>query len=258
MPLDLSALPSVEHAVVPRFDLYEMSAYASMSVQYSRGCPFRCEFCDIIEMFGRVPRVKTPEQVLREVRTLYDLGHRGSVFVVDDNFIGNVREVRKLLPPLREWQIAHGTPMEFYTEASVNLASHDELVREMVATGFTTVFLGIETPHVDALKEAQKTQNLRMDLREAVDKLTQSGLEVMAGFIVGFDSDDARAFEAQRAFLDRAPIPLAMVGILSALPNTQLSRRLRKEGRLRASHDGDAFSRPNFDTRLDEIELLEG
>jgi len=257
-PLRKDKRPDVRTSPIPRHDLLDVREYATMSIQYSRGCPYMCEFCDIIEIFGRVPRMKTSAQILAEFDALRAFGWRGSVFFVDDNFIGNIKEVRKLLPEIRAWQEAHGWPFELYTEASVNLAGDDKLVADLVAAGFTSVFLGIETPSPEALRETKKTQNLRMDLVEAVDKLTRAGLEVMAGFIVGFDSDDASAFEAQRAFLDQTPIPLAMVGILTALPDTQLWRRLQAEGRLRDHSDGDAFARTNFDTRLDEETLLRG
>jgi radical SAM superfamily enzyme YgiQ (UPF0313 family) len=180
------------------------------------------------------------------------------VFVVDDNFIGNIREVKKLLPELRRWQEQRGRPMEFYTEASVNLARETQLVADMVSSGFTSVFLGIETPSLESLKSAKKLQNLRVDLVEAIDGLTRAGLEIMGGFIVGFDTDDASAFAAQRAFLEDAPIPMAMVGLLTALPGTALWRRLAAEGRLRKQSSGDAFARPNFVPAMDEETLLSG
>jgi radical SAM superfamily enzyme YgiQ (UPF0313 family) len=258
VPLRKEGRPSVQSAPPPRFDLLDLSAYVSMSIQYSRGCPYLCEFCDIIEIYGRVPRMKTPAQVLAELDALRALGWRGSVFFVDDNFIGNIKEVRKLLPHVRRWQEAHGFPFELYTEASVNLAGDEQLIADLVGCGFSSVFLGIETPSPAALKETHKLQNLRLDLVEAVDRLTRAGLEVMAGFIVGFDSDDASAFEAQRAFLEAAPIPLAMVGILTALPDTALWRRLESEGRLREHSDGNAFGRTNFATVMDEETLLRG
>ena len=258
VPLRKEARPDVTTSPVPRFDLLRTDAYTTMSIQYSRGCPYRCEFCDIIEIFGRVPRLKTPAQVLAELEALCALGWRGSVFVVDDNFIGNVKEVRKLLPELRRWQETRDWPLDFYTEASVNLAGHRGLVEQMAACGFTGVFLGIETPSPAALKETKKTQNLNLDLGQVVDDITRTGLEVMAGFIIGFDSDDASAFDAQRVFLQDAPIPLAMVGLLTALPDTALWRRLAEEGRLRERGTSETFGRPNFSTVMDEETLLEG
>jgi radical SAM superfamily enzyme YgiQ (UPF0313 family) len=258
VPLRKDARPDVRSSPLPRFDLLRLDAYTTMSVQFSRGCPYRCEFCDIIEIFGRVPRLKTPNQMLTELEALHRLGWRGSIFIVDDNFIGNMKEVRKLLPELRRWQAAHRWPFDLYTEASVNIGAHPELIAAMAEAGFNCVFLGIETPSPAALAETKKTQNLKLDLREVVDDLTRASFEVMAGFIVGFDNDDASAFELQRAFLEDAPIPMAMVGLLTALPDTALWRRLDTEGRLRADGDGENFGRPNFATSMNEETLLEG
>jgi radical SAM superfamily enzyme YgiQ (UPF0313 family) len=250
--------PDLASTLPPRFDLLDRSRYTSMSVQSSRGCPFQCEFCDIIELYGRNPRVKTPAQMLRELDALYELGWRGSIFVVDDNFIGNRRETAKLLPEIARWQSEHGRPFELYTEASVDLASLPALVDSMVEAGFTTVFLGIETPSVESLKHTHKLQNLKLPLQESVLRLTRAGLEVYAGFIVGFDTDGDHIFEAQRAFISGLPIAAAMIGLLTALPNTALWRRLEREGRLRSDATGDQFGRPNFEPVLDERVLLEG
>jgi radical SAM superfamily enzyme YgiQ (UPF0313 family) len=250
--------PDLALARVPRFDLLDRRRYTSMSVQVSRGCPFQCEFCDIIELYGRNPRVKSPGQVLKELETLHDLGWRGSIFVVDDNFIGNRREAAKLLPEIARWQSAHGQPFELYTEASVDLASLPVLVQSMVEAGFTTVFLGIETPSAESLKQTRKLQNLKLPLQESVMRLTHAGLEVYAGFIVGFDTDGEHIFEAQETFISGLPIAAAMIGLLTALPNTALWRRLEKEGRLRSDATGDQFGRPNFNPVLDERTLLEG
>jgi len=250
--------PDISETPVPRFDLLDLASYASMSIQYSRGCPFRCEFCDIVAIFGRRPRVKSSAQILAELDALDRLGYRGTLFFVDDNFIGNRPAVRTLLPELLQWQETHGRPFELYTEASLDLAGDPALTQEMVAAGFTAVFVGIETPSREALSAVHKTQNLRVDVPDAVERLTRAGLEVMGGFIVGFDSDGPAIFEAQRQLIQALPIPLAMVGLLIALPGTALQRRLEAEGRLRERTDGDHFGRPNFAPVMDEEALLSG
>ncbi len=253
-----TSFPDITKVPVPRFDLIDLSKYASVSLQYSRGCPFQCEFCDVIEIFGRKPRVKTPEQVVEELEAIHRLGYRGTLFFVDDNFIGNKSAVKRLLPIMRDWQRSRGRPFQFYTEASINLANDPQLLGDMVDAGFSSVFVGIETPSQKALELARKFQNLRVDLSEAIDRITRAGLEVMGGFIVGFDTDDEEVFALQREFLARQPIPLAMVGMLAALPGTALWRRLDSEGRLRERSNGDQFSRPNFVPVMEESALLRG
>jgi len=252
------SFPDMTTVPVPRFDLVDLSKYASVSVQYSRGCPFQCEFCDVIEIFGRKPRVKTPEQVVRELEAIHRLGYRGTIFFVDDNFIGNKPAVKGLLPIMRDWQRSRARPFEFYTEASLNLASDPQILGDMVAAGFSSVFVGIETPSDKGLELARKFQNLRVDLSQAIDRITRAGLGVMGGFIVGFDTDDEQVFALQRDFVARQPIPLAMVGMLTALPGTALWRRLDSEGRLRERSNGDQFSRPNFAPVMEERTLLRG
>jgi radical SAM superfamily enzyme YgiQ (UPF0313 family) len=252
------ARPSLTLARVPRFDLLRLDRYASLAVQVSRGCPFNCEFCDIIEMFGRVPRVKAPAQVLAELDALRKLGARGPLFIVDDNFIGNRKAAGRLLPEIAAWQRANGSPFDLYTEASLDLAGDEKLIAGMVDAGFSSVFVGLETPDPETLKATQKRQNLRMDPAEAIRTLSRAGLEVFAGFIVGFDGDDEGALERQREFVSSLPIPRAMVGILSALPGTQLWRRLEREGRLRGSPSGDQFDRTNFETTMPEEDLVRG
>lgn len=259
--IDAGDFPAITESPVPRFDLVRLEAYGSMSIQYSRGCPFRCEFCDIVQLFGRVPRVKTTEQVLSELEALHAQGHRGSVFFVDDNFIGNPKAAEELLPAVTGWQKAHAHVFNFSTEASVNLAHRDELLEGMVQAGFNSVFLGIETPSVDALKGAGKIQNLKLGPAEAVRRISRAGIEVMGGFIVGFDTDTPEIFEAQRTLILDSPIPLAMVGLLMALPETDMWSRLEREGRLRvggSGDNGDQFARPNFEPVMDEATLLEG
>jgi radical SAM superfamily enzyme YgiQ (UPF0313 family) len=224
--------PALSYTPVPDFGLADLKRYSAMSVQYSRGCPFQCEFCDIIEIYGRVPRTKSNEQMIAELDALLRVGWRGMVFLVDDNFIGNKRNVKHLLPHLADWSERHGRPFSFVTEASVNLAEDDELLGGMRKAGFRRVFLGIETPVENSLIEAKKNQNTRGDLLDSVKKIQGYGMEVMAGFIVGFDNDPDDIFERQIRFIRESAIPLAMVGLLTALPDTQLWRRLKKEGRL--------------------------
>jgi radical SAM superfamily enzyme YgiQ (UPF0313 family) len=230
-----------------------------MSVQYSRGCPFSCEFCDIIEIYGRVPRTKTNAQLLAELDALLAVGWRGLVFIVDDNFIGNKKNVRLLLPELADWSERNGRPFSFITEASVNLAEDDALLGAMRRANFRRVFLGIETPVEESLKEAQKGQNTRRDLLDSVRKIQSYGMEVMAGFIVGFDSDPEDIFERQIEFIRESAIPLAMVGLLTALPDTQLWRRLKREGRLlKESTGNNTEGTLNFIPRMDTARLVEG
>jgi hypothetical protein len=224
--------PDVTGTPVPRFDLLELDAYDSMSVQFSRGCPFQCEFCDIIVLYGRKPRTKAPEQLIAELQYLYDLGWRRSIFLVDDNFIGNKRNAKLLLPALKQWQIDRNFPFSFATEASVDLASDDELMQMMSECRFDSVFLGIETPDEASLSIAGKHQNTRSSLEESVDRITSYGIRVMAGFIIGFDGEKTGAGDRIVEFVSRTGIPAAMMGMLQALPNTGLWHRLEKEGRL--------------------------
>ena len=250
--------PDVTRSPIPRYDLLRIEAYQSIGVQFSRGCPFNCEFCDIIEVFGRVPRTKTPAQLLSEFDAIHAAGFRGMLFLVDDNFIGNKKAAKTMLPEVAKWMRAKKYPFDIYTEASINLAADDKLIDLMLDAGFSSVFVGIETPSQESLAETQKIQNLRLDLTVAVEKLTRKGIEVMAGFIVGFDADDSGIFERQFNFIQNSPVPLAMVVILSALPGSQLWRRLEKEGRLVADWSGENFGRANFRTKMPEKVLLEG
>ncbi len=231
--------PDISKTPIPRYDLVEMSAYHEMNVQFSRGCPFQCEFCDIIVLYGRKPRTKTPSQLLAELQTLYDLGWRRSIFLVDDNFIGNKRNVKLLLKELIPWMAERGYPFPFSTEASVDLAEDKELLDLMIAANFGAVFLGVETPNPDTLKLTKKYQNTRQPLLEAVEKITRSGLRVWAGFILGFDGEKAGASEHLLEFIEATSIPFAVVSMLQALPNTALWHRLEKEGRLLEGKDGD-------------------
>jgi radical SAM superfamily enzyme YgiQ (UPF0313 family) len=251
--------PALSATPIPDFQLADLKRYSAMSVQYSRGCPFQCEFCDIIEIYGRVPRTKSNEQMLAELDALLRIGWRGMVFIVDDNFIGNKRNVKRLLPVLADWSERHGHPFSFITEASVNLAEDEELLDGMRRSGFRRVFLGIETPVEASLKEAQKGQNIRCNLLDSVKKIQSYGMEVMAGFIVGFDNDPEDIFERQIEFIRESAIPLAMVGLLTALPDTQLWRRLEREGRLLVESTGNNTDGSlNFIPKMDAARLVEG
>jgi radical SAM superfamily enzyme YgiQ (UPF0313 family) len=225
--------PDVTITPVPRFELLEFDAYAEMSVQFSRGCPFQCEFCDIIVLYGRKPRTKAPAQLLKELDYLYELGWRRSIFMVDDNFIGNKRNVKLFLKELLPWMIEHKYPFSFATEASVDLANDQELLDEMVKCNFGAVFLGIETPDEESLALTQKHQNTRSSLSEAVDKIAASGIRVMAGFIIGFDGEKTGAGQRIVKFVEQTNIPTAVFSMLQALPDTALWHRLTKEGRMR-------------------------
>lgn len=231
--------PDVTSTPVPRFDLLELDQYDSMSVQFSRGCPFQCEFCDIIVLYGRKPRTKTPEQLLKELDYLYELGWRRGVFMVDDNFIGNKRNVKLLLKELKVWQAEHQYPFRFNTEASVDLAEDEELMELMVDCYFDAVFLGIETPDEDSLALTKKFQNTRSSLADAVDKIIRKGLRPMAGFIIGFDGEKKGAGDRIVRFAEQIGIPTTTFAMLQALPNTALWHRLEKEGRLREGKDGN-------------------
>ncbi len=262
------AKPDVTQSPMPRFDLLQRNAYLMMAIQFSRGCPFSCEFCDIITLYGRKPRTKEPQQTIAELQALYDLGWRGSVFIVDDNFIGNQRNVKRLLRELIPWVKQHNYPFSFITEASVNLAEDEELLPLMNQAGFYAVFLGIETPDQDSLQLTQKLQNTRNPLVEACRKLNEAGMLIYAGFILGFDGERSGAGERIQAFVEQTSIPQPMLGILQALPNTALWNRLQKEQRLLETQGiggiqvGDQNTLMNFiPTRsIDEIarEYVEG
>ena len=217
---------------IPRYDLLKRSQYLYYGVQFARGCPFTCEFCDIIELYGRAPRVKTAEQILAELDTLYRTGYRGHLDFVDDNFIGNKKAVKAVLPHLIAWQKAHGYPFEFSTEASINLADDAALLALMREANFLNIFVGIESPDPETLVSTQKKQNTRRVLDDSVRKIYRAGIYVHAGFIVGFDSEKDGVAAGMTDFIEAAAIPVCMVGLLFALPHTQLGRRLEKEGRM--------------------------
>ncbi len=251
--------PLLEKLPVPRWDLIQLRRYVTMAVQFSRGCPFDCEFCDIIVMNGRVPRTKTPGQLVEELEALRRAGWNDMVFIVDDNFIGDRRRTRALLDALIEWRQRTRTKIGFLTEASVNLADDPALCRQMVAAGFKKVFVGIETPSMEALEECRKRQNRGRDLVAAVATLQRAGLEVMGGFIVGFDNDPPDIFRRQFEFIQRSGVATAMVGLLTALPQTRLWQRLKREGRLEAESSGNNTDAAlNFRPKLSREYLVAG
>jgi len=252
--------PDIHKAVVPDYSLIKMGKYTSMCIQSSRGCPFNCEFCDIVRLNGRVPRIKTKGQVIRELEALRLRGWRGGVFFVDDNFIGNKAKLkREILPAIIEWQKKRKYPFLFITQVSINLADEPDLIKLMVKAGFTTVFVGIETPNPESLKECNKLQNVNRDLVVVVKKLQNAGLEVQGGFIVGFDSDTPAIFQRQIEFIQKSGIVTAMVGLLSALPKTRLYQRLKEAGRLIKESSGSNTSLDlNFVPKMNKKVLIDG
>jgi radical SAM superfamily enzyme YgiQ (UPF0313 family) len=255
----ISDKPDVSRTPVPRYDLLKLDKYLSMAAQFSRGCPFQCEFCDIITIYGRKPRTKAADQMIVEFDVLFKLGWRGRVFVVDDNFIGNHKRALELTLKIADWQIERGHPFVLSTEASMDLAQRPALIEAMVRANFWSVFMGIESPSRQSLAETKKFQNLREDPLECVKTIRHSGLWVMAGFIVGFDSDTEDIFERQIEFIERAGIPWAMSGFLVALPTTPLHARMAKEGRLiEGRRMSTHFKSPNFRTVIPLSKLLNG
>jgi radical SAM superfamily enzyme YgiQ (UPF0313 family) len=229
----------IRETAAPLWNLVSMSKYASMVIQYTRGCPYQCEFCDVTELFGHRTRTKTTEQITAELDTFYNLGWRGNVFFVDDNLIGNKKSLKQeLLPELIKWQKNHES-ITFNTEVSINLASDEPLMQMMSDAGFNTVFVGIETPDPVSLAECGKKQNKDRDLAEDVRRIQRAGIQVQAGFIVGFDNDTPTIFQRQIDFIQKTGIVTAMVGLLQAPSGTRLYERLKKEGRLLGRMSGD-------------------
>ena len=252
--------PDITKTPPPRFDLIDVRNYANVALQFSRGCPFSCEFCDIVEMFGRKPRTKLPQQFLREMEIVYETGYRNALFIVDDNFTGARSCVKELLVEIIKWQQAHDYPFSLFTEASIDCAGDDELLDLMVDAGFDMIFVGIETPSKESLKEIHKTQNLRLDLHCAIEKIQRRGIEVTGGFIIGFDADPPDIFDLQVDFIQKAGISTAMVGLLTALPSTRLYRRLKKEKRLLYDSSGNNTHELelNFVPRMPRESILQG
>lgn len=243
----------------PLWELLNMKRYASMSLQFSRGCPFNCDFCNVTALFGHKPRLKTPEQVILELDGIYATGWCGSIFFVDDNFIGNKGFLKEhLLPALIEWR-KDKKGCVFFTESSINLADDPELLETMVAAGFDSVFIGIESPDEESLTECHKTQNKNRNLLESVGIIHRSGLQVMGGFIVGFDNDGPSIFQRQIDFIQKSGIVTAMVGMLQAIPGTRLFDRLQRESRVAESFSGDNVDgTTNIIPRMGMDKLVEG
>ena len=254
--------PIITGTPVPRWDLVDLEKYFSAAIQYSRGCPFDCDFCDITKLYGREPRTKTPGQMINEFEALRNRGFSGDVFIVDDNFIGNSSNLRKFLPVVIDWQERNNYPFSFFTEASMNLAwdSNKDILEDMVKAGFSQVFLGIESVDEEVLKNMKKQQNVRMNPLEAVRRIQEAGLEVTGGFIVGNDGDRKDVFDNLYKFIQEAGIVIPMPGLLTALNGTDLYKRLEREGRLRGDSMGNNTHHLgfNFEPKLDEEFLISG
>jgi radical SAM superfamily enzyme YgiQ (UPF0313 family) len=250
--------PSMLDSPLPRFDLLKTDRYLTMTIQFARGCPFNCEFCDIIVLYGRKPRAKSVDQVMSELEAVHRLGIT-NVFMVDDNFIGNKKLAKELLREIAPWQRRRGYPLEFNTEVSLNVARDDELLTLMREAGFTRMFIGIETPRRSSLLETKKTQNMKGNIVEDIHHIQSFGMKVDAGMIVGFDNDDQSIFEEQFNFIQEARIPISMTGMLNAMPKTSLHKRLKDAGRLTCDFTGDQFVFTNIVPKaMSLIELYEG
>lgn len=250
----------LKQSPLPDFELLKLKKYASMNVQYTRGCPFNCEFCNITSLFGRKVRLKSSGQILAELQSIYELGWRGNIFIVDDNFIGNKRILKlDLLPGLINWMQERNYPFDFSTEASINIADDDDLLNLMKVAGFTSVFVGIETPEEKSLAECNKNQNINRNLLLNVNKIQTYGIQVTAGFIVGFDNDTKNVFQRQIDFINKSGIVSSMVGLLNAPRKSRLYKRLNKEGRITNDMTGNNtdFS-INFIPKMNMETLLSG
>jgi radical SAM superfamily enzyme YgiQ (UPF0313 family) len=255
-----TSFADIAKSPVPDYSLIKPSKYSSISIQYSRGCPFNCDFCDITALLGHKSRIKTTAQIIHELDNIYALGWRSNLFFVDDNFIGNKPVLKKeLLPAIIEWMEDHGNPFTFSTEASINLADDPELMKLMTRAGFAAVFIGIETPQEAGLTECNKAQNKNRDLLESVKKVQKAGMEVLGGFIVGFDNDLPNIFEQQIDFIQKSGIISAMIGLLNAPTKSKLYKKLIAEGRILNKMSGDnTDSSTNIVPKMDIADLLAG
>ncbi len=258
---ECKSFPDLFRSPVPDWNLVDINKYNSLCIQFSRGCPFNCEFCDIVKLNGRVPRTKTTEQIINEMEAIYSKGYKGGLFFVDDNFIGNKAKLKKEhLPSIIKWQKERHFPFSLNTQVSVNLADDEELMQLMIDAGFTAVFVGIETPDPAGLEECSKLQNQNRNLIDSVKKMQKMGFEVQGGFIVGFDSDTDNIFQRQIDFIQNSGIVTAMVGLLTALPKTRLYQRLKDSKRLLSdtcANNTNALTL-NFVPKMDKDLLIEG
>jgi len=251
--------PDITQTPIPSWGLVNIRDYVSMSIQYSRGCPYDCEFCDIVVMNGHVPRTKSQAQLLQELDAVYQTGFRGSLFIVDDNFIGNKIKVKQILPAIGRWQKAHQYPFYLLTEASLDLAEDEELMRLMTEAGFDIVFIGLETPNAASLQECNKYRNENRDMVSLIKNILHRGLQVFGGYIVGFDHDPVTIFKDQIDFIQKTGVVVAMVGILTALPKTRLYHRLKTEGRLLTAASGNNTDASiNFVPKMKIQDLITG
>jgi radical SAM superfamily enzyme YgiQ (UPF0313 family) len=254
--------PDIKETAIPDWNSINIKNYNSMCVQFSRGCPFNCEFCDVVQLNGRIPRQKSKKQIIAELDALYKIGWRAGVFFVDDNFIGNKAKLKKeYLPAIIEWQKTRNYPFTFNTQVSINLADDKDLMELMVEAGFTFVFVGIETPDTDSLEECGKHQNINRNLIDSVKKIQNIGMEVQGGFIVGFDNDKLSIFQRQIEFIQKSGIVTAMVGLLMALPKTRLYKRLEETKRIikmAATGNNTKITSLNFIPKMDKNTLING
>ena len=263
--IENSKRPDLTTSPIPRFDLLGLDDYNSLTIQTSRGCPFDCEFCDVVNLFGRKPRYKAPKQVVAELETLYQLGCRGSVFICDDNFIGSKKHVRALLAELTPWLRRRGEPFTFLTQASVNLGQDLEMIDLLTEANLREVFVGIESPDDNVLETSRKYHNIKNPLVESLNNINKNGIAVMGSFIIGLDGETKGTGERICAFIEQTGIPVAMLGLLQAAPHTSLWHRLEREGRLRweegyggdVGHDGGTFSALNFEPDRPEGEIMQ-